>query len=191
MDTKEKYGISKRHAIMLFVQMILCIIGFLAQVGIFVFILINKLNSFMLMSSMSIILSFLAIFLYAIIGYKKENKIYYSISIGLYLFAVLMNNILPFRDTFQRITLTLLFGVMFAYNFTQDRFRLSNMLILVSSILSLAFSIYSAITADVDSLGSVESNILPVIMMYTSIFTPIIITGLFGITNLVREEKRQ
>ena len=189
MDTKAKYGISKRHAILLFVQMILTIIGFAAQVGIMVFIVGHGLDALMLVSSITIILAFLAVFCYGIFGFKK-SKIFYFVAIGLFMASILINNILPFRGTVQKIFLTLLFGSMGAFLFTQEKFKLSNIIIALAALFSLVFSIYSTITANVNSLGPVEENVLPVIMMYISIWTPVILSGVFGVSYLVREEKK-
>ena len=190
MDTKEKYGICKRHAIMLFIQMIFTIIGFISQVGIMLFIAINNLDRIMLISSISIILAFISIFVYAIFGYKR-SKFYYLFSISFFLLAILINNILPFRNMFQRIILTMLFGFVSSFIFTQERQKLSIIWLIVAGTLSLVFSMYSSITANPNSLGSVEDNILPAIMMYVSIFTPTIMTGVFGVTYLVRIETKR
>lgn len=189
MDTKAKFGLSKRNAIFLFVQMIFTILGFAAQMGIMIFLIANGLDTFMLISSISILLAFLAIFAYGIYGYKKSNAFYYA-AIGFFLFAILMNNILPFRDTFQKILLTMLFGAFAAFILAQKNFKLSLIVVCVASLLSLVFSIYSTVTANVNSLGPIEQNVLPAIMMYVSIWTPVIISLVFAATTLAREEKK-
>ena len=189
MDTKAKFGLSKRNAIFLFVQMIFTILGFAAQMGIMIFLIANGLDTFMLISSISILLAFVAIFVYGIYGYKKNNAFYYA-AIGFFLFAILMNNILPFRDTFQKILLTTLFGAFAAFILAQKNFKLSLIVVCIASLLSLVFSIYSSVTANVNSLGPIEQNVLPAIMMYVSIWTPVIISLVFAATTLAREEKK-
>lgn len=189
MDTKAKFGLSKRNAIFLFVQMIFTILGFAAQMGIMIFLIANGLDTFMLISSISILLAFVAIFAYGIYGYKKNNAFYYA-AIGFFLFAILMNNILPFRDTFQKILLTMLFGAFAAFILAQKNFKLSLIVVCIASLLSLVFSIYSSVTANVNSLGPIEQNVLPAIMMYVSIWTPVIISLVFAATTLAREEKK-
>ena len=189
MDTKAKFGLSKRNAIFLFVQMIFTILGFAAQMGIMIFLIANGLDTFMLISSISILLAFVAIFVYGIYGYKKNNAFYYA-AIGFFLFAILMNNILPFRDTFQKILLTMLFGAFAAFILAQKNFKLSLIVVCIASLLSLVFSIYSSVTANVNSLGPIEQNVLPAIMMYVSIWTPVIISLVFAATTLAREEKK-
>jgi len=189
MDTKAKFGLSKRNAIFLFVQMIFTILGFAAQMGIMIFLIANGLDTFMLISSISILLAFVAIFAYGIFGYKKSNAFYYA-AIGFFLFAILMNNILPFRDTFQKILLTMLFGAFAAFILAQKNFKLSLIVVCIASLLSLVFSIYSSVTANVNSLGPIEQNVLPAIMMYVSIWTPVIISLVFAATTLAREEKK-
>ena len=189
MDTKAKFGLSKRNAIFLFVQMIFTILGFAAQMGIMIFLIANGLDTFMLISSISILLAFVAIFAYGIYGYKKSNAFYYA-AIGFFLFAILMNNILPFRDTFQKILLTMLFGAFAAFILAQKNFKLSLIVVCIASLLSLVFSIYSSVTANVNSLGPIEQNVFPAIMMYVSIWTPVIISLVFAATTLAREEKK-
>jgi hypothetical protein len=189
MDTKAKFGLSKRNAIFLFVQMIFTILGFAAQIGIMIFLIANGLDTFMLISSISILLAFVAIFAYGIYGYKKSNAFYYC-AIAFFLFAILMNNILPFRDTFQKILLTMLFGAFAAFILAQKNFKLSLIVVCVASLLSLVFSIYSSVTANVNSLGPIEQNVLPAIMMYVSIWTPVIISLVFAATTLARQEKK-
>jgi hypothetical protein len=189
MDTKAKFGLSKRNAIFLFVQMIFTILGFAAQIGIMIFLIANGLDTFMLISSISILLAFVAIFAYGIYGYKKSNAFYYC-AIAFFLFAILMNNILPFRDTCQKILLTMLFGAFAAFILAQKNFKLSLFVVFIASLLSLVFSIYSSVTANVNSLGPIEQNVLPAIMMYVSIWTPVIISLVFAATTLAREEKK-
>ncbi|MBQ8451751.1 MAG: hypothetical protein IJ538_03130 [Clostridia bacterium] len=188
MDTETKFGLTKNNAMMLFLQMILTIVGFVAQIGLLTFIVKNGLNN-MLANSIAIILSFLSLFVYALFGYGK-SKFYYIAAIAFFLLAILINNILPYRDTFQKILLTLLFGTMGAFMVAQDKFKLANILIFVAAILSLTFSIYSTITANVETVGDLSKTIVPVVMMYVSIFTPIIMTGAFGVTYLTRAKRK-
>jgi hypothetical protein len=169
--------------------MIFTILGFAAQMGIMIFLIAHGLDTFMLISSISILLAFVAIFAYGIYGYKKSNAFYYC-AIAFFLFAILMNNILPFRDTFQKILLTMLFGAFASFILAQKNFKLSLIVICVASLLSLVFSIYSSITANVNSLGPIEQNVLPAIMMYVSIWTPVIISLVFAATTLARQEKK-
>ena len=182
--------LSKTNRILLIIQMILVIVGLAAQLGIFIFMAINKLDSFMLVSSFTINLSFIAVLVYAIYGYKKNNH-YYYIAILLFLLAILINNVLPYRVTTQKILLTLLFGTITGFLIAQDKKEIASSLILSSVILSVGFAIYSSITANPNALGPVEDNILPVIMMYISIFTPVIMSGLFAVTYRVRNEKEK
>lgn len=51
---------------------------------------------------------------------------------------------------------------------------------------SLVFSIYSAITANVSFLGEVSQNRSRYLAMYLSIFVPVIMSGTFALTYSVR-----
>ena len=71
VNTEEKYGIRNRQAIMLFVQMVLIKIGLLIQIFVLIFTIMYKLDSFMIVSAISMILAHLAVLVYGYIGYKK------------------------------------------------------------------------------------------------------------------------
>ncbi len=188
MDTKEKYGISRNHAILLFVQMILTIVGLLSQIGILIFLLTNHADTFMVLGSISIILSYLVIVLYAVFGYKK-SFIYYLVAVLFFMIAILVNVLLPFRDVVQRILLSLLLVMMTLFVLFQDKYKFSNIVILVATVLSLGFSIYSLITSSVNNGGGNNTNFITVLLMALSIFTPVIVSGVFGVTYIVRKEK--
>ena len=57
-------------------------------------------------------------------------------------------------------------------------------------IVSLTFSIYSAITAKIDFLGPVENNWPTYVAMYLSIFIPTIMSITLLITYNVRNSKK-
>lgn len=109
----------------------------------------------------------------------------------LFLLAVLVNNLLPFRDVTQKICLTLLFGILMSFIFTQKNYKLTNILVFIAAIVALVFSIYSLATSDINNMGQVEGGFLTVLLMVISIFTPVIMTGVFGETYLVRKEKNK
>ena len=170
---------------LLYVQMVLVLIGLLTQTGLLVFAIVNKLNAIMIVSYVVLIIAHLGAVVYGIIGYKKGPS-RYIILVSLFLLAILLNIILPFRDIAQRVLLTLLFGAMSIFMFKQKDYKFTNYLILVAAILALTFSIYSAITANMDSLGEVTYKKLGVVMMYLSIFAPVMFTGFFGVSYNVK-----
>ena len=188
MDTKLKYGISKNHAILLFVQMVLTIIGFLSQLGILIFLLTSHSDTSMIISSISILLCYLVIIGYAIFGYKRR-RIYYLLAVIFFMVAIVINGILPFRDMVQRILLMLLLIMMTSFIMFQENYKLDNIIIMISTLIALCFSIYSLITSNVQNGGGSEFNFITVLLMVLSIFTPVIVTGVFGVTYIVRKER--
>lgn len=180
----------KRTKILLFVQMILVIIGLVVQTGLFIFTIINKLNALMIVSYGVLLTAHIGAAIYGIIGYKKGPSRYY-ILVSLFLLAILLNLLLPFRDTVQKILLTLLFGLMSVFMFKQDDYKFTNYVILIACILSLAFSIYSEINANPNALGDVAYKEAATVFMHLSIFAPVMFTGLFGVSYNAKMERNR
>ena len=189
MDTVEKYGLKKPHAILLFVQMILIIIGLNIQVSVCVLTIKFNLSVYMLISCIAMIFAHVGVLTYGLIGYKKGQPFYFA-TIGLFLLAIVVNIVIPFRDIAQRILLTLLFGMMCVFPFKEKDYKFTNILLAIASLFALAFSIYSSITANPNSMGEVPT-IFPVIVMYLSIFAPLILVGLFAVAYNARTYRKQ
>ena len=189
MDTEEKYGLKKYHAILLFVQMILIIIGLNVQISVFVLSILFNLNIYILISCIAMIFAHVGVLTYGLIGYKKGQPFYFA-TIGLFLLAIVVNIVIPFRDIAQRILLTLLFGMMCIFPFKEKDYKFTNILLAIASLIALAFSIYSSITANPNNMGEVPT-IFPVIIMYLSIFAPLILVGLFAVAYNARTYRKQ
>ena len=93
MNTKEKFGLEKPKAVMLFIQMLLIILLFITSIYFLVFVIINKLGGWMITSYIFITLSIISIMLYSIFGYKKDD-LYYKLAVIPFLIAILINIIL-------------------------------------------------------------------------------------------------
>ena len=182
--------LNNKMKFLLYLQMVLAVCGLLIQTGIFIFVVANNLSVYMIISSLVLILAHLAVMFYGIIGYKK-GKVSHLISIFLFLLAILVNIIIPFRDVTQKILLVLLFGLMSIFPFKQDDYKFTNYLILIASIVSLGFSIYSSITANFNALGNVKYKELATVLMYLSIFAPVMFTGLFGVSYNYKHNKEK
>ena len=187
MDTKEKYGIRNRQAILLFAQMILIKVGLIIQIFVLIFSIMHNLSPFMIASSVAMIIAHIAAVIYGYLGYKK-GKVFYQLTIGMFLTAILVNIILPFRDIPQKVLLTLLFGLMSIFPFIQADYKRANILIFIAAVIALGFSIYSCITANPDSMGETGSG-FPTIIMYLSIFAPVVLVGLFGAAFNAKHER--
>ena len=189
MNTEEKYGLKKYHAILLFVQMILIIIGLNVQISVFVLSILFNLNIYILISCIAMIFAHAGVLIYGLIGYKKGQPFYFA-TIGLFLLAIVVNIVIPFRDIAQRILLTLLFGMMCVFPFKEKDYKFTNILLAIASLIALAFSIYSSITANPNNMGEVPT-IFPVIIMYLSIFAPLVLVGLFAVAYNARTYRKQ
>ena len=190
MDTERKLGIKKPKAMMLFVQMILTVVLLVVSVYLLVFVISNNLGGWMISSYILITISVLAIICYGIIGYKKGNLAYY-LAIAPFLAAVFVNVLLPQRNAFQIALLTILFALGFGFLCKQKDKKFSYIVAFSMVAISLTFSIYSAITAKTDFIGSVADNWPTYLAMYLSIFVPTIMSTTILVTydvNLTRTQ---
>ena len=188
MDTQEKFGLKKFHAILLFIQMLIIILGTIITGFVFTFIVSSGYGGIMLASSVSVLISYVVIILYGSFGYSKDSA-YYLVAIGFFAFAVVINTMIDFRTPFQIGILTVLFGALVAFAVKQDNKKLSLYFILVAFFLALVFSIYSAITANPKAMGDETISPITIIAMYGSLFTPTIMTGTFALTHYVHMQK--
>lgn len=190
MDTEKKFHLKKSLAIMLFVQMILTIILLLVSIYLLYFVIAHKLGGWMIASYILITISVISLITYSIIGYKK-GKFAYILSVIPFLGAILVNILLPQRNVFQIIILSILFALTFAYLIRQENKKFTYAISLSMIAVALTFSIYSAITADVQFLGPVSDNWLTYVSMYLSIFIPTIMSTTFALIYKVRITKKQ
>ena len=167
--------------------MILIKIGIIVQAFVAFFAISNKLEPYIIVSSISMALAHIGVLFYGYLGYKK-GKVPYFITLGLFLVAIVVNIIIPYRDIPQRILLTLLFGVMCMFPFKQDNYKFTNIIIFIAALLSLGYSIYSTIVANPNNLGE-AAKVFPEIVLYLSLYAPVILVGLFGAAYNARYEK--
>ena len=188
MNTEEKYGLKKSSAILLFVQMIWIIIALATAVYLLIFVASHQLGGWMLASYIFILLSILSIIGYGVFGYRK-GEVAYLASVAPFMIAVLVNIIMPGRNAYQIATLTILFALTFGFLLRQKDEKFNLILSLAMIVASLAFSIYSAITANTQFLGEISSNWPTYLAMYLSIFIPVIVSITFALTYNVRVTK--
>ena len=188
MNTEEKYGLKKSSAILLFVQMIWIIIALATAVYLLIFVASHQLGGWMFASYIFILLSILSIIGYGVFGYRK-GEVAYLASVAPFMVAVLVNIIMPGRNAYQIATLTILFALTFGFLLRQKDEKFNLILSLAMIVASLAFSIYSAITANTQFLGEISSNWPTYLAMYLSIFIPVIVSITFALTYNVRVTK--
>ena len=188
MNTEEKYGLKKSTAILLFVQMIWIVIALATAIYLLIFVASNHLGGWMMGSYIFILLSILSIIGYGVFGYRKGEAAYLA-SVAPFMVAVLVNIIMPGRNAYQIATLTVLFALTFGFLLRQKDEKFNLILSLAMIVASLAFSIYSAITANTQFLGEISSNWPTYLAMYLSIFIPVIVSITFALTYNVRVTK--
>lgn len=190
MDTEKRFGLKKSKAIMLFIQMFLIIFLLAISIYLLIFVTKHKLGGWMISSYIFITLSILAIICYSIIGYKK-GRFAYLLAIVPFLIAILINVLLPNRETFQVALLAILFALTFGFLLKQDNHKITYIIGLSMVVVSLIFSIYSAIKANTQFLGEISENWPTYIAMYSSIFVPVIMSSTFVLTYYVRSTRKQ
>ena len=188
MDTEKKFGLKKSKAILLFIQMFLVLILLGVSIYLLDFVTKNHLGAWMIVSYIFIILSVLSIIGYSVYGYKK-GKLYYLLSALPFLVAILVNTIMPTRNSFQVALLTVLFSLTFAFLLRQEDEKFTYVISFLMVIVSLVFSIYSSITADTKFLGDISSNFPTYFAMYASIFIPTIMSATLALTYNVRNTR--
>ena len=171
----------KKIKILLYIQMVLVLIGLVTQTGLFIFAIVNQLDTLMIISYGVLMLAHVGAVVYGIIGYKR-GPVRFILLVSSFLLAILLNIILPFRDIPQRIALVILFGLMSIFMFKQDDYKFTNYLILVAAVVALFFSIYSSINANPNALGDVKFKTMATVFMYLSIFAPVMFVGFFGVS---------
>lgn len=185
MNTERKNDLKKTKRILLFAQMLLILFILAISVYLLVFVISHKFGGWMITSYIFITLSVLAIIYYSVIGYKKGD-ITYQLSILPFLVAVFVNVLLPNRGTFQIALLTILFALVFAFLLRQKDQKFTQVIGLLMVVVSLIFSIYSAIIANTQFLGDVSENWPTYVAMYASIFVPVIMSGTLALTYNIR-----
>lgn len=186
MDTLKKLGIEKDKAIFLFIQMILSILLLVASVYLLIFVSVNQLGGWMISSYILISLSVLAIIAYGSVGYKK-NEFAYLLAIAPFLAAIFVNILLPQRNTVQIALLSLLFALVSIFLVKQKDHKLNGCISILMVVVSLAFSIYSSITARLDFFGTMPlTGWYTYFAMYLSIFVPTIMSTTIALTYNVR-----
>ncbi len=186
MDTGKKFGLKKSKAVLLFVQMILTVVLLITSVYLLAFVTSNGLGGWMISSYVFITLSVLAVVFYSVYGYKKGDAAY-QLSVLPFLAAIFVNILLPGREKFQVALLVILFALTFGFLLRQKDKKFTYIISVLMVAVSLVFSVYSAVKADVRFLGDISSNWPTYVAMYLSIFVPSVMSGTFALTYTRQE----
>ena len=194
MDTLEKYNLKKNKAILLFAQMIILIIG--TAISAFVFAYITKgvasgnYNALMLISSLAMLLAHIAIIIYGCFGFRKGRTFFLG-ACAIFAFAIVVNVLITFRTPFQHILLTLMFGYMLVFIVKEHDRKFAAISILIVTVLSLVFSISSAIVANPHALGDSNIKVFTILAMYASLFAPTVLAGTIALIHAVHMDQEE
>ena len=134
-----------------------------------------------------VLLSYAAAVFYASYGYKR-GEAYYLGAVYAFCGAILLNLLLPFRTTYQLVTLAVLLALYAAFAQRLANRRAANWLLLCMLLFAAAFSVYSTATARTENLNDLAGHFFSVAAMYISIWTPVIMTVTLGLAYILRKE---
>jgi len=144
-----------------------------------------------------VMVAVVAIILYGVFGFRKGEWAY-LLAIVPFLGAIFVN--ILFRsargtgtldDTLEIALLTILFALTFAFLLKQKDNKFSYTIAYSMVLVSLIFSFYGAITANIGYVKSVSDKWATYLAMYLSIFTPTIMSVTILLTYHVRNTKTQ
>lgn len=189
MDTKTRYGISKPKAIALLLQLIPIVLATASTVFVLWFSIAYNTGALFVSAYTAVLISYAAIIFYASYGHKKDDR-YFLGAVYAFCVAIQLNILLPFRTTYQLVTLTVLFGLYIAFAQRIKNTKAADILLLCMLVFAVAFSVYSTATARTENLNELSENVLSVSAMYISIWTPVIMTVTFALAYSVRKKKQ-
>ena len=187
MDTKSKFGIAKPKAIALFFQLILTLLATASTAFVWWFSIAYRAGALFIAAYTAVLLSYAAVIFYAAYGHKKDDR-YFLGAVYAFCAAIQLNILLPFRTTYQLVTLTLLFGLYIAFAQWIKKKEIANWLLFCMGLSALAFSVYSTVTARTENLNDLAENFLSAAAMYVSIWTPVIMTVTLALAYSVRKK---
>ena len=186
MDTEKKFGLPKWKAIALFCQFVLIVLATVCTGYVLWFSVSHNTGAIFIAAYVVVLISYVAIIFYAAYGRNKDDS-YYLGAVYAFCAAILLNVLLPFRTTYQMITLIGLFGIYIAFAQRLKQVNVAEWLLLCAFVFAIAFSVYSTVTARVDNLGELSNNLFSVSAMYISIWTPVIMTVTLALAYNVRQ----
>ena len=186
MNTQKRFGLSLPKALGLFFQMIVTVAATACTAFVLWFSISHNTGALFIAAYTFILIAYVAVIFYACYGYKRDQRFFLG-AVYAFCFAILLNILLPFRTTYQLITLTLLFGAYIAFAQWLRNRKVAEVLLFCMLLLALAFSIYSTVTAKTENLAELRENALSVTAMYVSIWTPVIMTVTFALAYSTRK----
>ena len=115
IDTQKKYGFSKTNAIMLFLQMIFVIIGFInACLSVYDGVM-SGLGMANVVVAIVDVLAFVAIIHYGIMGFRRKDDLAFISVVYVFTAALLVKQILLYDDVLVKVIVGAAFGISFAF----------------------------------------------------------------------------
>ena len=187
MDMENKSGLKKWKAIALLFQMVLIVLATASTGYVLGFCIASNSGALFIVSYSIVAISYVAVVFYAVYGYKKDDS-YYLGAVYAFTVAILLNVLLPFRTTYQLVTLTVLFGLYIAFAQRLGNVKAASWLLFFMVVFAVAFSVYSTVTARTENLQQLSDDLFAVSAMYISIWTPVIMTVTLGLAYSVRKK---
>ena len=185
MNTQEKFGFSRLKGLALLLQLPLVLAATAGTVFVLAFSITNNAGPLFVAAYVAVLVAYVAVIFYACYGYRKNNA-YYLGAVYAFCLAVQLNVLLPFRDTYQLVALTLLLSLCVVFAQHIDRKKAANALLVCMLAAALAFSVYATLTARTENLNDLKENVWSVAAMYISVWTPVIMTVTLGLAYSVR-----
>ena len=115
MDTQKKYGIRKRNAVMLFVQMIFVILGAMnAALSVYDGV-VSGLGVLPVIAAIVDLLAFIAIIHYSIMGFRRQDDLAFIGVIYAFTAALLVKQVLLYNGVAVKIIVGVAFGLAFLF----------------------------------------------------------------------------
>ena len=190
MQKNNKTSLPQWKFAILIVQFVFISIASICTGYVLGFSIINNMGILPILSYSAVLLSYFSIIFYAIVGYKKSD-VHFIAAIYVFAVAIVLNIILPFRNTYQLITLILLFGLYVSFAHRLKQYVVVNYMFIVMLVFAIAFSLYSTITAKLDNMGSIQNTSFSIFAMYISIWTPVVMTVTFALAYNLRQRKSE
>lgn len=136
-----KYGYKKFHAVILFVQMLLIVLGTaMILYGIIGSFGRGEFHSIAQISRFSVLIAFVSVIMYSIIGYRKRKAHYYG---AVYAFsASVLLTIMRGGSSIENTVNALIFGLILAFSQVLGKKRHAVALITVVCFLLLSTAVY-------------------------------------------------
>jgi len=138
-----EFHLSRKDEITLTIQMILILIGFIANIIGLIIAFTARTSAYEKESYILTIFAFISIIYFCFSGYRKKDRWYYLATIYTFTASVLCRGIAPYETVYARAMYFLIFGLTLVFAERLNRRRDSTMIINIVVVLTLLRTIDS------------------------------------------------